>query len=829
MTEGSSDNISNTGRFSRVLVVDDDERSLSAIRLVLEQYGFAHEGALDGITALDKVRSWRPDIILLDVMMPGIDGIEVCKQIKEDPSLRHIPVISLTANSDRETKMRCLDAGASDFLIKPIDYPELTMKVLNHLRLREFENLRKNNELMIASVTTSESARKEMESLFSFHKSVLDSMKDGVAIVDTRNYRIMSVNSTLVRETGRQEHEIIGRTCYEVLHGDDEICEPPDCPCPIKEVLATRRHFTVEHLHHDALGNEMYVEITASPVFDDAGSITQIVHVSRNVTERKFMEHEIRKAHQESELRHAELSEMFKRVEYAKEEWEGTMDCISDIVMFVGEDDRIIRCNNALKQYAQCGYAELIGRNWQEVIIGWRLENNQNSCSQLEVHKPIIDRWFTINAYPFKGGKLHQSTGQVITVRDTTDIKNLTRSLELTNSSIDQERGELKDALEQLSHLIQRVMDTKDLSIRYPNTQLRKCWEVMKCGKTSCPCYAKESMRCWQVAGTFCGGKISGQFAEKFGNCSNCPVYGSATSVAMLTIGEHFNNMMHMLDDKNKELQGAYRDLQSAQSQVIQQEKMASIGQLAAGVAHEINNPTGFIMSNLETLRKYADKLTEFIRIEGEAMADLPAVRAEVLASQRKALKVDFIMDDLRNLVKESLDGADRIKKIVQDLKSFSRVDEAEQKMADVNAGIESTINIVWNELKYKATVKKEYGDIPLIKCNPGQLNQVFMNILVNAAHAIEKQGEIRIRTWAENNALNVSIADTGSGIPKDKINRIFEPFFTTKEVGKGTGLGLSIAYDIVKKHKGAIAVESEIGKGTTFIVTIPITVPAAA
>ena len=281
--------------------------------------------------------------------------------------------------------------------------------------------------------------------------------------------------------------------------------------------------------------------------------------------------------------------------------------------------------------------------------------------------------------------------------------------------------------------------------------------------------------------------------------------------------------MTRALELQHRELATAYNDLKVAQSQIIQQEKMASIGQLAAGVAHEINNPTGFIMSNLGSLQKYVDRLTEFILVQSEALAGLPPEHAEAVAKQRTSLKVDFIIEDLRSLVKESLDGADRIKKIVQDLKSFSRVDEAEMKMADINAGIESTINIVWNELKYKATLKKEYGDLPRTKCNPGQLNQVFMNMLVNAAHSIEKQGEIRIRTWAEDNAIKVSIADTGAGIQKDKISRIFEPFFTTKEAGKGTGLGLSIAYDIIKKHQGAISVESEVGKGTTFVVTIPI------
>ncbi|MFZ5996041.1 MAG: sensor histidine kinase, partial [Nitrospirota bacterium] len=385
-------------------------------------------------------------------------------------------------------------------------------------------------------------------------------------------------------------------------------------------------------------------------------------------------------------------------------------------------------------------------------------------------------------------------------------------------------------ALDKLSTLIQGVIEKKDFSIRFFNPHLKSCYETMNCGKKECVCHGGGIVRCWQVAGTFYSGKVQGRFAEKLQNCEACQVFREATSDPVFKIGEHFNNMMHILDAQHKELESAYNELRSAQSHLLQQEKMASIGQLAAGVAHEINNPTGFIMSNLGTLQKYAARLSEFISMQSEAVGKLHAsgtADAEsvlsTLEEQRKALKIDHIISDLTNLIKESLEGAERIKKIVQDLKGFSRVDEAEFKMADINAGLESTINIVWNELKYKATVRKEYGDIPQTKCNLGQLNQVFMNILVNAAHAIEKQGEIAVETWHEEGHIHVSISDTGCGIPEDKIHRIFEPFFTTKEVGKGTGLGLSIAYDIVKKHNGEITVNSEVGKGSTFTVKIPV------
>lgn len=277
-------------------------------------------------------------------------------------------------------------------------------------------------------------------------------------------------------------------------------------------------------------------------------------------------------------------------------------------------------------------------------------------------------------------------------------------------------------------------------------------------------------------------------------------------------------------DQKENEhhLAQAYAELKETHNQMIQQEKMASIGQLAAGVAHEINNPTGFIISNLRSLAKYQDRLIGFINAQSETVNALDGAEQEKVAALRKQLKIDHIMGDIAELVNESLDGAERIKNIVQSLKGFSRKDEA-CTMASLADCLENTINIIWNEIKYKATIKKDFGALPAIRCYPQKLSQVFMNLIINAAHAIEEHGEIAVSTWQKDKAAYVAVTDNGGGIPEHIRGRIFEPFFTTKEVGKGTGLGLSISYEIVREHGGEIAVESVLGKGTTFTVMLPV------
>ncbi len=285
-----------------------------------------------------------------------------------------------------------------------------------------------------------------------------------------------------------------------------------------------------------------------------------------------------------------------------------------------------------------------------------------------------------------------------------------------------------------------------------------------------------------------------------------------------------------VLQEANKTLEEMNARLKENRNQLVQSEKMASIGQLAAGVAHEINNPVGFVRSNIGTLTGYVktfkelfqqyDQLTDAV-INGDVSAANSSL--ESISEFSKKEDLPYILKDIDELLAESLEGTERVKEIVQNLKSFARADTNEIKEADINEGIEATIKIVWNELKYKCTVHKDLKPLPPIPCNLVQLNQVFMNILVNAAHAIPEKGEINIETSAQDGHIEVRISDTGVGIPAENIPKLFDPFFTTKPVGKGTGLGLSISHGIIQKHNGTIDAESEVGKGTTFIIRLPV------
>lgn len=292
---------------------------------------------------------------------------------------------------------------------------------------------------------------------------------------------------------------------------------------------------------------------------------------------------------------------------------------------------------------------------------------------------------------------------------------------------------------------------------------------------------------------------------------------------------EALQNEHRLVKRQKSEIERAHRALQDAQAQLVRSEKLASVGQLAAGVAHEINNPISFITSNLGTLKSYVEVMAQltagyrsYLKCAKQGSVQ-PDILEKMHQLEEEEEDIEFVLEDIEGLLTDSIEGSKRIKDIVQGLMSFSRVDDAQVSNEDIHEGINSTLKVVANEIKYNCEVIKNFGVLPLVSCNLAQVNQVFMNLIVNAAQAMESQGTITITTKIDGANAVLEFRDNASGIPANKIGSIFDPFFTTKPIGSGTGLGLSISYGIIQRHGGTIEVDSEVGVGTTFSVRLPL------
>ncbi len=279
-----------------------------------------------------------------------------------------------------------------------------------------------------------------------------------------------------------------------------------------------------------------------------------------------------------------------------------------------------------------------------------------------------------------------------------------------------------------------------------------------------------------------------------------------------------------LVNRRTRELTETNQRLKETHSQLMQAEKMASLGQLAAGVAHEINNPLAYVNSNLQMLDDYCKDIGALIQAYSDLLADKKHDKSfENITQLTKKINPEFLFEDINQILHESLSGIKRVKKIVTDLKTFSHPEQKIWQQTDINQSLESAINIANSTLKYKARINKEIEDLPPIDCIAPQINQVFVNLLVNAAQSIQDRGEITIVTQAlSNETIQIKIADTGVGIDKENQSKIFDPFYTTKPVGEGTGLGLSVSYGIIQAHNGTIKVDSKKGEGSTFTITLP-------
>lgn len=577
--------------------------------------------------------------------------------------------------------------------------------------------------------------------------------------------------------------------CYAGLYGRTEPCQGLDRPCPLPRVIETKKPLTVEHVSVDPNGNTRNLWVHCAPVISTSGEVTHIVEHFIDVTDFKQTEEALR----ESERKFRSLVE-------TTSDWAWEVD------------------QNGIYTYASPRVKDLLGYE-SEKVIGKTPFDLMPAGEAERVGR--LFQGIAESREPFAGlenTNLHKDGRRMVLETSGVPILDEAGNL-LGYRGIDRDITERKKAEEALTRTVKQytamidtvpaIMYVKDIDHRYVIVNEAFCKLAGKpadgiIGRTDYDIFSSEKADEYHRADKIIMDEdrrvidheqsIKGVDGEtKWVSTTRVPVHDSQG----LVLG-----VVGLVQDVT--------EYHRSREQLVQADKLAAIGTLAAGVAHEINNPIGFISSNLNTMNKYLKKMNSYIeRIGTEEDKD----RETILE----------MLTDFADAVDESVEGTTRVKNIVSDLKSFSRVDQAKKKLANINEGIESTLNIVRNELKYHCKVEKDLGDIPDLYCIPNQLNQVFMNILLNAGHATKgRSGLINIRTWADDTNIYASIKDNGVGIPEGNVKKVFEPFFTTKEVGKGTGLGLSLAYDIIKKHNGAIDVKSEVSVGTEFIVSLP-------
>jgi len=527
-------------------------------------------------------------------------------------------------------------------------------------------------------------------------------------------------------------------------------------------------------------------------------------------------------------------------------------------------------------------YAELIGStaNFTEGISGivwrstsvyiWNDEDNTNCSWLVGKAKTVIgiplkagDKLFGVIGVGFSKGNRRLTPENLEWLDKFAEIASTSLNNAFLHTAVKKEllvRKWVEEALQTSQDRYQTLVDNigvgiwllnQEMEIVSINNQLSKWFPTIDISQRS-TCYQaleQQGQVCnnCPVIKTFHDGSISERVATKVVDGVNkyfrivtWPIMNKDGTVSeviqMFQDIANWRQAEEQLMEKNLKLQEALDKLGRTQSQLIQQEKLAGIGQLAAGVAHEINNPLGFVISNFDTLVKYLDRLKEVLAAYSEWKVNMAknadfSMQAWInkLDKLEKEKKLKLIMEDMPDLIKESTDGLDRVSKIIKELRAFSRVDNQNNyEEYDVNEGIESALIVARNEIKYWAEVEKEFADIPNIQAVGGAINQVFLNIIVNAAQAIklkncEGLGLIRIRTYNDDEHIYCDITDSGVGISAENLNKLFNPFFTTKPVGQGTGLGLSISYDIVNKHHGEINVSSNLGVGTTFTIKLPI------
>lgn len=670
---------------------------------------------------------------------------------------------------------------------------------------------------------------------------LLSSLFDGIPVpifYKDREKRFWGLNKAFEEFFGRSREQLIGKTVYELFPQEqaDELNELND------RVLATQAPVVYPTSLVNARGELAQIIVHLAPFEDRTGQPAGLIGVLIDITELNQAQRQLRASLEEKEA-------LVRELQLQRAYFKQLFDASPEAIAILDTDGNIVDVNAAFEQLFQFSGDEVRGKRFKELIVPQEQWDDEAArwdpkeatgllrTETIRIRKDGSRFPVAISAAPIILNE-HRlgvcAIYQDLTARKVSEakLKQLSRAVEQSPASI---------VITDTTGAIQYVNPKFCAITGYtPDEVIGKNPRILKSGLTPPEVYVsmwKALSDGQEWIGELCNKTKHGDLYWELAHIS--PITDENGVIThYLGVKEDITERKHVesiraeleaaLRKRNEELQQSIEQTKKMQSGLIQSEKMASLGLLTAGIAHEINNPLAFISSNLNRFDEYFHDalglLNQWKKL-GEA-ARLPETHADAFArlcEEEETVNLPFIREDFKNLMQHAREGIDRIRSIVEQLRGFSHMGSEVTDDVSVERALDDTILLAWNEIKYKATVVKDYGEIPPVRCSAGELKQVLVNLIVNAAHAIEKAGTITLRTTVSDHHAVIQIEDTGCGIPPEHLPRIFDPFFTTKPVGKGTGLGLWISATIVQKYGGTISVDSTVGVGTTFTLRLPL------
>jgi len=787
-----------------ILVIDDDKPFRTAVSLTLRRKGYGVIEASGGKEGLQLSVAHQPSLVLSDINMADGGGFELLKELRAHTETLAIPVILMTGETQKADLRFSMDQGADDYLSKPFAMEEMLAAIRTRLQRLEGIDLAVRAQDRAKRISTEEKLR--LQAL------ALEAAANGIAITD-REGLVLWANPAFVRLSGCESSEIIGQP-PPVLSAEQQ---GEAFHANIERTIKAGNVWRGEMANRRKDGSSYYEEVTITPVRGESGEIQNFIAIKQDISQRK-------RAEQELQCQQAELRVLF--------------DLMPAMIFFKDTNNVIMRVNQRVAEIAGKSIEEIEGRPTHETypqeagkFYADDLEIIRSGEPKMGIIETVRDRegkevWLQTDKVPVRDND-GKTVGIVVMAQDITDRKRAEETLRESEEKFRQLAANVTDVFWITSPNLHQI--------HYVSPAYEKIW-----GRSSKNLYANPHEWIEAILEEEREGVLAG-FTTLMGNEPEISIeYRIARPDGTVRWIHDRGYPVRDASGKVVRLAGIASDIterKHLEAQLAQSQKLETVGQLAAGIAHEINTPTQYVGDNTRFLKDSFEAIFKVLRCHEEMLAAAKenALTPALLARSEAILAASdlpYLTEQIPLALNETIEGVERVTKIVRAMREFSHPGSKEKTLADLNKAIESTTTVARNEWKYVADLKLDLEpNLPFVPCLIGEFNQAILNLVVNAAHAIgevvkarpSSKGLITVQTRRDGDYAEVRVSDTGTGIPEAVRSRVFELFFTTKEVGKGTGQGLAMVYgSVVNRHGGTVAFETEVGRGTTFIIRLP-------